>query len=340
MQSTLTHLRLAGLAVSTGSVVRDFRADGLASGVASGQLDRIAQTIGLRERRVAAAGVTALDLCEDAARRLLDETAVDASAVDAVVFVTQTPDFPQPNNASVLHARLGLSKGAAAYDLAMGCSGWVYGLHQAAMLCAHGAARVLVCAGDTLSRVTDPNDQASDPLFGDAGSAVLIEKTGAPAGMHFVFGTDGAGARTIIIEGGAARAPAGSAALRMDGAEVFNFALREVPPAVASVMKLARWSVDEVDQLVLHQANRFVVSSVARKCGFPAGKVPMDLVEQFGNQSSASIPAAIAHACRDALQTRGLRLVACGYGVGLSWGAAAFEAGPMVVAPTLPFPRA
>ena len=330
MQSSLNHVRLAGLAVTVGSVVRDFQAEGLAAGQEPAQLARLAKAVGLRERRVAADGVTALDLCADAAARLLDEAAVDATSLDAVIFVTQTPDHPQPNNASLLHARLGLSKAAAAYDLSLGCSGWVYGLHQAAMLCGAGAARVLVCAGDTLSRLVDPNDPATAPLFGDAGSAMLVEKTGEATSIHFVFGTDGAGASAIIVPAGGARQLDGagpSACLRMDGA------------AVAGVLKLAGWTPEATDHLVLHQANRFVVSSVARKCGFPEAKVPMNLVEQFGNQSSASIPAAMAHACAEALQGNRRRLVACGFGVGFSWGAVALEAGPMIVAPTLAFPR-
>ena len=342
MQSSLTHVRLAGIAVTVGSVVRDFQAEGLAAGQEPAQLARLAKAVGLRERRVAADGVTALDLCADAAGRLLDEAAVDATSLDAIVFVTQTADHPQPNNASLLHARLGMSKAAAAYDLSLGCSGWVYGLHQAAMLCGAGAARVLVCAGDTLSRVVDPADPATAPLFGDAGSAILVEKTGEASAMHFVFGTDGKGASAIIVPAGGARQPQGrgtDSCLRMDGAAVYEFALREVPPAVAGVLKLAGWSPEAVDHLVLHQANRFVVSSVARKCGFPEAKVPMDLAEQFGNQSSASIPAAMAHACADSLQGGRRRVVVCGFGVGFSWGAAALEAGPMVVAPTLAFPR-
>lgn len=342
MQSSLTHVRLAGLAVTVGSVVRDFQAEGVAAGQEPAQLARLAKAVGLRERRVAADGVTALDLCADAAGRLLDEAAVDATSLDAIVFVTQTADHPQPNNASLLHARLGMSKAAAAYDLSLGCSGWVYGLHQAAMLCGAGAARVLVCAGDTLSRVVDPADPATAPLFGDAGSAILVEKTGEATSMHFVFGTDGKGASAIIVPAGGARQPQGSGSdscLRMDGAAVYEFALREAPPAVAGVLKLAGWSPEAVDHLVLHQANRFVVSSVARKCGFPEAKVPMDLAEQFGNQSSASIPAAMAHACADSLQGGRRRVVVCGFGVGFSWGAAALEAGPMVVAPTLAFPR-
>jgi len=354
MHSSLPNIRLAGLAVTTGSVVRDFITDGLAAGIDRAALERTAQTIGLRERRVVAPGVTALDLCADAAERLLAEMGADATSIDAVIFVTQTPDYSQPNNASLLHGRLGLSKSAPAYDLSLGCSGWVYGLHQAALLCAHGgAARVLLCAGDTLSRLTNAGDRSTDPLFGDAGSATIVEKTGRAAPWHFVLGADGAGAEAIIVRQGGARQPDGplneskddegnrrhAANLAMNGADVFNFTLREVPPAVQSVLRHAGYSVESLDGLVLHQANRFILSTLAKKLGVPEARTPMGVVERYGNQSSASIPCAFIDGLGDRLASGPLKVAGCGFGVGLSWGAFAGELGPLTVAPILPFPR-
>ena len=354
MHSSLSHLRIAGIAVTTGSVVRDFLADGLAAGLDRAALERTAKTIGLRERRVAAAGVTALDLCADATERLLSEMGLDATSIDAVIFVTQTPDYPQPNNASLLHGRLGLSKSAPAYDLSMGCSGWVYGLHQAALLCAHGgAARVLLCAGDTLSRLTHPGDRSTDPLFGDAGSATIVEKTGRSAPLHFVLGADGLGAEAIRVRQGGARQPAGplnertdaegnrthDANLVMNGADVFSFTLREVPAALESVMRHAGYAPETTDALVLHQANRFILSTLAKKAGFTEAQTPMAVVEHFGNQSSASLPCALIHGLADRLEAGPLKVVGCGFGVGLSWGAFAGEIGPLTVAPILMFPR-
>ncbi len=354
MHSSLSNIRVAGLAVTTGSIVRDFIADGLAAGVDRAALERTAQTIGLRERRVAAAGVTALDLCADATERLLAEMGLDASSIDAVIFVTQTPDHAQPNNASLLHGRLGLSKSAPAYDLSLGCSGWVYGLHQAALLCAHGgAARVLLCAGDTLSRLTNPGDRSTDPLFGDAGSATLVEKTGRAAPWHFVLGADGTGAPAIIVKQGGARQPGGplnektdaegnrrhDANLAMSGADVFSFTLREVPPALQSVLRHAGLSPDSLDALVLHQANRFILSTLAKKIGVAAERTPMGVVEKYGNQSSASIPCALIDGLGERLTAGPLKVAGCGFGVGLSWGAFAGELGPLAVASILPFPR-
>lgn len=354
MHTSLSNVRLAGLAVTTGSVVRDFVADGVAAGIERASLERTAQTLGLRERRVVAPGVTALDLCADAAGRLLVEMGLDASSIDAVLFVTQTPDHPQPNNASLLHGRLGLSKSAPAYDLSMGCSGWVTGLHQAALLCAHGgAARVLLCAGDTLSRLTHPGDRSTDPLFGDAGSATIVEKTGRGSPWHFVLGADGAGAQAILVRQGGARQPAGPLTERkdadgnlshdgnlvMNGADVFSFTLREVPAAIQAVMRHAGLSPASTDALVLHQANRFILTTLARKTGFTETQTPMAAFERHGNQSSASVPCALIDGLGDRLEAGSLKVVGCGFGVGLSWGAFAGEIGPLTVAPILGFPR-
>jgi 3-oxoacyl-[acyl-carrier-protein] synthase-3 len=353
LRSSLSNFRIAGLTVTTGSVERDFIADGLAAGLDRSQLERVSAAVGLKRRLVAPPGVTALDLCEDAARRLLAALDVDPSSIDAVVFVTQTPDHPQPNNASLLHGRLGLPKSVLSYDLNHGCSGWIYGLHQAALLCAHGgAARVLLCAGDTLSRLTNPADRSVDPIFGDAGSATLVERTGRSEPWHFDFGTDGSGAHVISVPAGGARNPACETTrtlrleadghsrhdenLRMDGAAVMGFTLREVPASVRSVLAAAGWSAPEA--CAFHQANRFVLAALSKACGLDPAAVPMDLTERYGNLSSSSIPAVVAAAYGESLASRSLRLLACGYGVGLSWASAAGIVGPCVCPPMRPFP--
>lgn len=354
MHTSLSNIRLAGLAVTTGSVVRDYVADGLAAGLDRAALERNARTVGLHERRVAVAGVTALDLCADATTRLLTEMGLDATSIDAVIFVTQTPDHAQPNNASLLHGRLGLSKSAPAYDLSMGCSGWVTGLHQAALLCAHGgAARVLLCAGDTLSRLTNPGDRSTDPLFGDAGSATIVEKTGRSAPWHFVLGADGTGAGAIVVKQGGARQPAGplvertdaegsrfhDANLVMNGADVFGFTLREVPSAIQAVLRHAGLTPETTDALVLHQANRFILSTLAKKTGFTEAQTPMAAFGRYGNQSSASIPCALIDGLGDRLEAGSLKVAGCGFGVGLSWGAFAGEFGPLTIVPVAPLSR-
>jgi 3-oxoacyl-[acyl-carrier-protein] synthase-3 len=355
MQTTLSHFRLAGLAVSTGADTRDYIKDGLAHGISLAHLERVAKTIGLKERKVASPGVTALDLCEDATRRLLAAMDIDVSTIDAIIFVTQTPDHSQPNNACLLHGRLGLAKSSIAFDLSLGCSGWVYGLHQAGLLCAHGAVgRVLLCSGDTLSRLTHPQDSSMDPLFGDAGSAAIVERTGTHTPWYFVLGSDGKLSTTIKVPAGGARLPASSETrleskdsngnvhhaenLMMDGAEVFNFSLREVPAAINTVIKNAAWQLADVDALVLHQANKFIIENIATKCGLKSANVPSNLVEKYGNQSSASIPAALIEGLGEKLANRSQKIVGCGFGVGLSWAAFASEIGPVITCPIQPYP--
>jgi len=355
MQLTLSHFRLAGIAVSTGAETKDYIKEGLASGMSQSHLDRVSKTIGLKERKVATPGVTALDLCEDASRRLLAAMDIDVSTIDAIIFVTQTPDHSQPNNACLLHGRLGLSKSSLAYDLSLGCSGWVYGLYQAGLLCAHGGmGRVLLCAGDTLSRLTNPLDQSMNPLFGDAGSATLIEKTGANIPWYFLLGTDGKLASTIRVPAGGARTPSSnqtrietknsegntqhSENLIMDGAEVFNFSLREIPQAINAVIKNATWQLKDVDALVLHQANKFIIENIATKCGLKSACVPSTVVEKYGNPSSASIPAAMIDGLSAKLSNQSQKIVGCGFGVGLSWAAFASDIGPVFTCPIQPYP--
>ena len=192
-----------------------------------------------------------------------------------------------------------------------------------------------------------------DPLFGDAGSATIVEKTGRSAPLHFVLGADGSGAEAIVVRQGGARQPTGSltertdtegnrshdANLVMNGADVFSFTLREVPSAIQAVMRLAGVTPESTDALVLHQANRFILSTLAKKVGIPEAKTPMTPFERYGNQSSASIPCALIDELGHRLEGGTLKVVGCGFGVGLSWGAFAGEIGPLTVAPIGIFPR-
>ncbi|HKK19435.1 MAG TPA: hypothetical protein VJ952_12230, partial [Opitutales bacterium] len=172
------------------------------------QIKRLKRTIGLDKRRVVQAGTTAADLCEGAAEALLSRAAVPKESIDAVVCVTQTPDHSQPCNAAILHGRLGLKTDCAAFDVGLGCSGYVYGLWLAHMMVAGGGCRrVLLLAGDALSRLVSPQDRAVAPLFGDGGSATLVE-AGAKAGKAwFSLNTDGKGFEHLIVPAGGARLP-------------------------------------------------------------------------------------------------------------------------------------
>lgn len=344
MKTTLSGCRIAGIVAVPAPLVRRIADEVDAYGGDVAQVERIRKTLGLDERRVAPPGVTAVDLCEKAAVRLLDGR--ERAEIGALIFVTQTPDHSQPCNAAVLHGRLGLAKDCESFDVSLGCSGYTYALRLAWSLFQGSDIRsVLVCAGDTLSRLVNPRDRSAAPIFGDAGTATLVVRDDAASPAFFRLYSDGAGRDAIVVPAGGARLPASRETgiesadadgnfhaaenLRMNGSEVFNFTLREVPPAVRAVMADAGFTVADTDLLVLHQANKFIVNQLARSLGFPTEKVPAETCGKFGNQSSASIPFALVHAAGDALvsSVRLSRVVLCGFGVGLSWGAAALEIG-------------
>jgi 3-oxoacyl-[acyl-carrier-protein] synthase-3 len=296
----------------------------------------IVKMIGVKTRYWVDEGQTASDLCFVAAERLLDALGWERGSVDGLIFVSQTFDQCLPATACVLHGRLGLATHCQAFDVALGCSGYVYGLWLASALVAAGCRRVLVLAGDTVSRIVDPSDRATALLFGDAGSATAVEhEAGAPP-ASFVLGSDGAGASNLIVSGGGFRDPAPDPRrpagldpehLFMDGSEVFAFTLRAVPRLVQDTLKLAGRSVEDVDSFVLHQANQFMLRHLAKKIGAPE-RTPIN-IDRFGNTSSASIPLVLATDLAERLASSPSRLMLVGFGVGYSWGAALIDAEPM-----------
>lgn len=306
------------------------------------EVDRIIATTGIRRVRVAPEGMCASDLCEAAARAAFQAAGLTGADMDAVLFLSQTPDYRLPATSPILQEHLGLPKEALAFDINLGCSAYIYGLFQAGLLVSSGACRrVLVLAGDTSTRMINPGDKSVRMVFGDAGSATIVE-SGTDA-ASFLIRTDGDGARNLIIPAGGFRRPADSAAaevttdengnrrsaldLFMDGMEIMNFGLREVPPAIDGVLALAGWKKAETGSFVLHQANRFMLEYLRRKMQLPAAAMPVAMADT-GNTGPASIPLALTVA-RDQLQQedRLRKCVLCGFGVGLSWGAAAADLG-------------
>lgn len=313
------------------------------------QIVRLKKTIGLDRRRVVDAQTTAADLCETAARRLFEASEMRPELVDAVICVTQTPDYLQPCNAAVLHGRLGLPTTTAALDVNLGCSGYVYGLWLASMMVNGGGCEsVLLLAGDTISRLVHPRDRAVAPLFGDGGSATLVRRNASAGNAWFSLETDGSGFGKLIVPAGGARAPFSEASkiaetdangnvrtpehLFMDGAEIFNFSILQEPKAVRELVAYAGLELDAIDHFVFHQANRYILSNIAKRLKLDPAKVPMQTVERFGNQSSASIPSALCGELGHALtgaDTR--RLLLSGFGVGLSWGSVILDAGRLSI---------
>lgn len=296
---------------------------------------RIAKATGIEARHLVPAHQCTSDLAEAAARRLLDRLGWEAASVDLLVMVTQTHDHILPATGFLLHHRLGLGKGAAVLDLTLGCSGYVYGLWTAAaMLKAAGGRRALLVAGDTTSRVLDPDDRTVAPLFGDAATATGLELDDGAGAMVFALGSDGAGAPYLAVPGGGLRRPGEPPHLFMDGTQVFAFTLREVPANVRAALALAGWGMGDLDHLVLHQANAQMIRHLAQKLGATPAQTVLALAGH-GNTSSASIPLALASSLAEGLRAGPRRLLLSGFGVGWSWGSAAFAAGPLAACETM-----
>lgn len=309
--------------------------------------DKIFDKTGIRKRHVAAEDETASDLAFGAAQALFARGVVRADEIDFVILCTQAPDYVLPTSACVLQHRLGIPRSAGALDVNLGCSGFVYGLSLAKGLIETGAAtRVLLLTADTYSKYIHPKDKSVRTLFGDAAAATLVaaqhvEDTAAAAAAAdaigpFVFGTDGSGARNLIVEAGGFRRPSDATSaietadasgnvrsaehLFMNGAEVFAFTLREVPQAVERLLERAGLEQDDVDLYVLHQANRFMLDALRRKLRLDQTRMPV-CMEETGNTVSSTIPLALI-ALRDANAIQnGARLMLIGFGVGYSWAA-------------------
>lgn len=283
---------------------------------------------GIRERRVAAADETASDMAVVAATRALADAGVDGSGLDAVIVPTATPDAVFPSTAALVAERIG-ARGAAAYDLSAACTGFVYGLAQAAALVEAGmAGQVLVVGSEVLSRVTDQDDRATCILFADGAGAALVgagdpdETTGF---LGFELGSDGRGGGdlTLATTGARSSAPGGPVpapgCIHMDGPAVFRFATRIMVEASERLLEALEIGVDEIDLVVAHQANSRILDHAAERLGIPSGKL-YNTLERYGNTSSASIPIALAEARDEGRLRPGDLLLMVGFGGGLTWG--------------------
>jgi 3-oxoacyl-[acyl-carrier-protein] synthase III len=298
----------------------------------------VVKMIGVQKRRWADPETTTRDLCRAAGERLLSELGWSADSVDALIFVSQTPDFRLPASACALQADLKLAHTTIAFDVNLGCSGYPYALWLGMTMIQSGAAkRVLLAVGDTISKIVDPNDRSTALLFGDAGTMTALEVSPSQDAF-FVMGSDGQGATNLIVPTGAFKDYSKSDDARldgkdnnclyMDGGEIFNFTLRSIPALVSDTMEFAKQPMDSYDGFLFHQANLFMLKHLAKKAKLPAEKTPIN-IDQYGNTSCASIPLLMTTMLNKKLATESLRLCMFGFGVGYSWASASLNVGPL-----------
>ena len=298
------------------------------------------ETTGVLERRVSAK-LTTSDLSFEATVKLISDLGWDKSEIEALVFVSQTPDYILPATACILQDRLGLSKECYTEDISLGCSGWVYGLSTVAALVSTGAVKkALLLAGDAKKRAPGPRD----PLFGSAGTATAVEFVDGDDGLKFHFGTDGSGYDAIITPDGGSRNQVSVDSFimeevegkmmhrmqtRMKGMDVFSFGISTAPKSVKKLAEHFGFNYLDYDYFVFHQANMKMNNMIAKKLKLEPEKVP-SCMYHFGNTSSASIPLTIVTQLHDKCVSP-TRFICCGFGVGLSWGTVAFTADNMLV---------
>jgi 3-oxoacyl-[acyl-carrier-protein] synthase-3 len=317
--SRVAGVAIRGLAAAVPARVETL--DELAAEFGDDAARRIADATGIEARHVVASGQGLLDLARPAVAKLLERLRWEAGEIDALIVVTQTGEHILPAASCVLQNALGLPKRTAAFDLNLGCSGYVYGLWNLASLFATSEIRrAVLVVGDVTSTLCGLHDRNVRPLFGDAVVATALERDETAPPMCFALGSDGAGAPYLT-------APR-NGTLFMDGTQVFALTLREVPANVTEALKLAGWTIDDVAHFVLHQANAMMLRRLGSKLGIPADRLVIAL-DRFGNTSSASIPLAMVSALATPLGAAPQRLLLSGFGVGWSWGSAAITCGKL-----------
>lgn len=297
-------------------------------------VDKVAAKVGVDSRHLAVEGETAGDMAEKAARNLFAEYNIAPKSIDFLLLCTQSPDYFLPSTACILQDRLGIPTSAGAFDYDLGCSGCVYGMAIASGLIAGGIAKnVLLLTAETYNKYLHPSDKSNRSIFGDGAAACLISTEGFAEIGEFSLGTDGSGARHLMVETGASRQKVSTGQestdddghvrredyLYMDGSAIFNFTLDVVPAMMTDVLSKNHLEKDQVDYYVFHQANKFMLNTIRKVCALPKDKFYVNLSE-VGNTVSSTVLIGLKQCLVNGTITPGMKVMVAGFGVGLSWG--------------------
>ncbi len=303
------------------------------------EVRKVVDKVGIYERRFADKNTCSSDLCFAAAEKLFVDNQIDRSEIDLLVFVSQTPDYRMPATSIILQERLKLNNSVIAFDINLGCSGFLYGLSTVySFMQQKGLRKALLLDGETRSKVYSPKDRRSAFLFGDAGVAALIERNEKFGNSYFSLNSDGSRADLIMIKGGGYRHPSSLDTLKervvdefgnirsdeqgyMKGADVFNFVIVEIPKDIKRLFQFAGMEKEQVDYFVFHQANDFINSYIAKKLKLDTERIP-STIHKYGNTSSVSVPLTIVSELKSQLKETDKTLMLSAFGVGLTWGTA------------------
>jgi 3-oxoacyl-[acyl-carrier-protein] synthase-3 len=297
-------------------------------------LEKISEKIGINQRHVVANNETALDLALFASEKVLKSFGKDL--IDFILLCTQSPDYYLPTSACILQNRLNLKTSIGALDFNLGCSGFVYGLALAkGLIQTRIATNVLLVTAETYSKHIHRKDKANRSIFGDGAAATIISETGVNKIFEFELGTDGSGMNNLIVRNGALRNQfnpfeketidesgnlSNNNFLYMNGPEIFNFTIENVPTLVNKVLTKNSLSLESIDYFIFHQANKYMLDYLRKKTKIPIEKFYQNM-ENTGNTVSSTIPIALKDCFERNLVKKGDKVLLAGFGVGYSWGA-------------------
>lgn len=295
-------------------------------------VEKTAKGVGVSIRHIAGNDTTAGDMAVEAANQLFEKSGIKREEIDFVIMATQSPDHFLPPTACIIQNKLNIPTTAGAFDFDLGCSGYVYGLAIAGSFVDSGLANnVLLLTGDTITRFIHPDDN-NRVLFGEAASATVVSTNGFAKIGKFEKGSDGSGADCLIVKNGAARhlSHTGHETIDnegntrrddffyMDGSSVFNFTIDRVPLLINETLRQNEMSLEDIDHVVLHQANKFMLNTLRKVCHIPKDKFYINL-ENTGNTTSTTIPLVLEDCINKELFKKGNKVLIAGFGVGLSW---------------------
>lgn len=304
--------------------------------------DMLNNKIGILERRICNENEAVSDIAYEAAIKLFANNDLNPEDVDLLLVCTQNPDYKLPTTACILQNRLKMRKSSRAFDVNLGCSGFVYSLTIAGNFIRTGdCSKALIIMADAYSKIVNYKDKTTCTLFGDAAASALLVPV--ESGSGFIdgdFGTDGAGADYLIVPAGGSRTPCSPSTseeisypdgnirslnnLQMDGRSIFKFVMTEIPGSINNVLTKNKLKISDIKYFIFHQANKYILEELVKKMQIPKGKILINM-EKVGNTVSASIPIVLKDALNKNLIKGGDLIVFCGFGVGLSWGSVLYK---------------
>ncbi len=312
------------------------------------ELEKYISTTGVRYRYIAEDGICSSDLCKEAAERLIQEMNIDKNDIECLIMVTQTPDYIFPATACILQYRLSLPTSCMSFDITMSCPGWIYGLSVlSSILSASKIKKGLLLVGETSTKAKSPYDRVN-LLAGDAGTATILEYDENASPITFEMHSDGSNFRSLIIPDGGYRNPVTSESFKyieckdgilrnrlnanMEGDDILSFAINAAPRCIKSLIEYTGIEKSTIDFFLIHQANRLINKLIQKRLRIDDEHCPYN-IEDFGNTSSTSIPLMIVNKLKDIIRSK--RIIACGFGTGLAWGAMITDLSSDIHIPTL-----